>query len=178
MKKIRWGVIGAGGIADRRTIPGMMLAQNAELVAVMDKVPAAAKAVGEKYNVPYYSDEEEMLKATSAEAVYISTPVFCHYKQAMLALSYGKHVFLEKPIGLDGKESRRLVEAFKAADKQLSIGYMMKYHTLHEKAKELIKAVAQAAENIDEQQATRLQGVIQGYAMAIKDQKHEEEKAS
>ena len=36
MKKLRWGVIGAGGIADRRTIPGMMLAENAELIAVMD----------------------------------------------------------------------------------------------------------------------------------------------
>ena len=36
MKKLRWGVIGAGGIADRRTIPGMMLAKNAELIAVMD----------------------------------------------------------------------------------------------------------------------------------------------
>lgn len=36
MKKIRWGVIGAGGIADRRTIPGMMLCGNAELVAVME----------------------------------------------------------------------------------------------------------------------------------------------
>ena len=29
MKKLRWGVIGAGGIADRRTIPGMMLAEKA-----------------------------------------------------------------------------------------------------------------------------------------------------
>ena len=35
-QKIRWGVIGAGGIADRRTIPGMMLCDNAELVAVME----------------------------------------------------------------------------------------------------------------------------------------------
>ena len=34
--KLRWGVIGAGGIADRRTIPGMMEAENAELVAVME----------------------------------------------------------------------------------------------------------------------------------------------
>ena len=30
-QKVRWGVIGAGGIADRRTIPGMMLCDNAEL---------------------------------------------------------------------------------------------------------------------------------------------------
>ena len=32
MQKVRWGVIGAGGIADRRTIPGMLLSNNTELV--------------------------------------------------------------------------------------------------------------------------------------------------
>ncbi|MBQ8339257.1 MAG: Gfo/Idh/MocA family oxidoreductase [Clostridia bacterium] len=135
---MKWCVIGAGGIADRRTIPALLTDKNNELVAVMDKNPAAAKATGEKYGVPYYTDEREMLSAVDATAVYISTPVFCHYEQAMLALSFGKHVFLEKPIGLDGKESRLLVEAFKKAGLQLSIGYMMKYHTLHEKAKALI----------------------------------------
>jgi hypothetical protein len=45
MRKVKWGVIGCGGIADRRTIPGMMLAENAELVAVMDANGAAAEAV-------------------------------------------------------------------------------------------------------------------------------------
>ena len=137
---MKWCVIGAGGIADRRTIPALLTDKSNELLAVMDKNPTAAKATGEKYGVPYYTDEREMLEATAADAVYISTPVFCHYKQAMLALSYGKHVFLEKPIGLNGKESRKLVEAFKHAGLQLSIGYMMKYHTLHEKAKEIVNA--------------------------------------
>ena len=33
MKKLRFGIIGAGGIADRRTLPGMMLATNVEVVA-------------------------------------------------------------------------------------------------------------------------------------------------
>ncbi|MBQ8351876.1 MAG: Gfo/Idh/MocA family oxidoreductase, partial [Clostridia bacterium] len=135
---MKWCVIGAGGIADRRTIPALLTDKKNELVAVMDKMPAVAKAVGEKYGVPYFSDEEEMLKAVSSDAVYISTPVFCHYRQALLALSYERHVFLEKPVGLDGKESRALVDAFKTAGKQLSIGYMMKYHSLHEKTKELI----------------------------------------
>ena len=44
MKKLRWGVIGAGGIADRRTIPGMMLAENAELIAVMEITPELAES--------------------------------------------------------------------------------------------------------------------------------------
>ena len=137
--QMKWCVIGAGGIADRRTIPALLTDPNNALVAVMDKNPASAKATGEKYGVPYFTDERSMLEATDTDAVYISTPVFCHYEQAMLALSFGKHVFLEKPVCLDGKQSRLLLNAFRAAGKQLSIGYMMKYHSLHEKAKTLIK---------------------------------------
>ena len=38
-QKIRWSVIGAGGIADRRTIPAIMKDEGSELVAVMDRVP-------------------------------------------------------------------------------------------------------------------------------------------
>ena len=46
--KMTWCVIGAGGIADRRTIPALLTDPNNELVAVMDKSPVAAKATGEK----------------------------------------------------------------------------------------------------------------------------------
>ena len=78
---IKWCVIGAGGIADRRTIPALKKDENSTLVAVMDRVPEVAKAVGEKYGVPYFSDEKEMLSTVDCDAVYIGTPVFCHKPQ-------------------------------------------------------------------------------------------------
>jgi predicted dehydrogenase len=81
-----------------------------------------------------------MLETVDCDAVYIGTPVSCHFEQAMMALSFGKHVFVEKPVALTAKESRELVNSFKKAGKQITIGYMMKYHNLHEKAKEIIKA--------------------------------------
>ena len=59
MKKVRWGVLGAGGIADRRTLPGMMLAENAELIAVMEINEELAEKLRAKYNAKraYTSDE-------------------------------------------------------------------------------------------------------------------------
>ena len=51
--KIKWGVIGCGGIADRRTLPGMMLAKNAELVAVMEVNMELSEKLREKYNEFY-----------------------------------------------------------------------------------------------------------------------------
>ncbi len=137
--KTRWCIIGAGGIADRRTIPAILTDPENELVAVMDKMPDTAKRIGEKYGVKYYTDEKDMLSENHCDAVYIGTPTCCHYDQAMTALSYGANVFLEKPIAMTGEEGKALVAAFKKAGKLIFIGYMMKYHNLHKKAKKTIK---------------------------------------
>ncbi len=136
--KIRWCVIGAGGIADRRTIPALLTDENNELVAIMDKIEPVAKSIGEKYGVKYYTDEQVMLKENECDCVYISTPVVFHFDQAMLALSYNRSVFIEKPIGLDSEQGKKLLDAFKAKNVQLTVGYMMKYHNLNVKAKEII----------------------------------------
>ncbi len=136
---IKWCVIGAGGIADRRTIPAIISDPNCKLVALMEKVESLSKSLGEKYNVPAFTDAEEMLKNCDCDAVYIGSPVFCHYEQAMLALKYGKHVFIEKPIALNSKQGEEIVNAFKKAGKLIFVGYMMKYHNLHEKARQIVK---------------------------------------
>ena len=135
---IRWCIIGAGGIAERRVIPALKEDESNVLAAVMDRVPEVARAVGEKYGVPYFTSEEEMLASVSADAVYIGTPVFCHKAQMEIALAHGLHVFVEKPITMNAREGREILEKFKARGKQLTVGYMMKYHELHEKARELI----------------------------------------
>lgn len=139
MNKIRWCVIGAGGIADRRTIPALLSDANNELVAVMDKAEVMAEKIGAKYGVKYYTDEEQMLRENECDCVYVSTPVMCHYDQAMLALKYGRHVFLEKPLGFNGEQAKQILDAFKKENKQLSIGYMMKYHNLNVMAKEMVE---------------------------------------
>lgn len=135
---IKWCVIGAGGIADRRTIPALLEDKDNVLVALMEKNEAVGEAVSKKYGVKCYNDEEEMLKNEDCDCVYIGTPVFCHYDQAMLALKYGKHVFIEKPIALNAEQGKKMLDAFKKANKQLFIGYMMKYHNLHESAKKIV----------------------------------------
>ncbi|MCQ2386904.1 MAG: Gfo/Idh/MocA family oxidoreductase [Clostridia bacterium] len=139
MKKTKWCIIGAGGIADRRTIPAILQDKNNEIVALMDKVKPVAEKLGEKYGVKAYTNEEKMLKENECDAVYVSTPVMCHYDQAMLVLKYGRNLFIEKPVGFDSKQGEKIVNAFKKAGKQISIGYMMKYHNLHVKARDMIK---------------------------------------
>ncbi|MEG2939311.1 MAG: Gfo/Idh/MocA family oxidoreductase, partial [Oscillospiraceae bacterium] len=99
MKKLRWGVIAAGGIADRRTIPGMMLANNAELIAVMEVNPEFAEKIRAKYNAKRaYDNVEALLADDEIDAVYIASPVNYHKAQAIAAAKAKKHILIEKPI--------------------------------------------------------------------------------
>lgn len=137
---MKWCIIGSGGIADRRTIPALLKDKENELVAVMDRVAPVAQKVGEKYGVPYFTCEKEMLQSVECDAVYIGTPVGCHVEQALTALGFGKHVFMEKPVALNAKDGKYILDEFKKAGKQLTIGYMMKHHNLHEKAREIVES--------------------------------------
>ncbi len=129
-------------ISENRIIPALLSLDSAELVAVMDKNPTVAARIGEKFGIPHFLTEEEMYKSVECDAVYIATPVFAHKEQALNALSHSKHVFLEKPVAPTAEDARELVEAFRAAGKQLSIGYMMKFHNLHTRAKEMLASGA------------------------------------
>ena len=139
--KIKWGVIGCGGIADRRTIPGMMFAENAELVAVMDANLQAAERVKEKYNAQYAFDNiEELLAIDEIQAVYIASPVFCHKEQAFAAAKAKKHILLEKPMALTSEESKEIAAFCKEQGVKLGVGLMMRFHSYHQEMKKLVAA--------------------------------------
>ena len=139
MKKVKWGVIGCGGIADRRTLPGMMLADNAELIAVMDVNPDFANACKEKYGAKYaFTNEADLLAIDEIEAVYIASPVFCHKPQVFAAAAAKKHILCEKPLGLTIEESEEIVAECKKQGVKLGAGLMMRYHGYHQAMKALL----------------------------------------
>ncbi len=128
MKKLRWGVIGAGGIADRRTIPGMMLAENAELVAVMEINMELAEKCRAKWNCKRaYDSEAALLADPEIDAVYIATPVFLHARQAMAAADAGKHILIEKPLAATSEEGEKVIAYCEAKGVKIAAGLMMRF---------------------------------------------------
>ena len=127
---LRFGVIGAGGIADRRTIPGMMLSEKTELVAVMGPDFDRTEAIRKKYNAKRtYTSEEALLADPEVDAVYIASPVIKHAAQAMLAADYGKHILLEKPIAMTCEEGRRVLDYCTSKNVKVAAGLMMRFGT-------------------------------------------------
>ena len=128
MKKLRWGVIGAGGIADRRTIPGMMLAKNAELIAVMDINAEQVEKIRQKYGAKRgYTKEEDLLADPEVDAVYIATPIVLHAKQAKLAADYGKDILIEKPLAMTSDEGQEVIEYCESKGVKIAAGFMMRF---------------------------------------------------
>lgn len=138
--KLRWGIIGCGGIADRRTLPGMMLSKTSECYAVMDTNPDAANACKEKYGAKFATtDYNDILNCNEVDAVYIGSPVFCHKEQAMAAAKAKKHILIEKPVGFTADETLEISEFCKKQGVKLGIGFMMRFHSYHQAIKKLIE---------------------------------------
>ena len=138
--KVKWGVIGACGIADRRTIPeGIIPAKNAKLVALMDIDEERLEEIAKKYGkVRCYTKEKDLLKDKEIEAVYIATPTYLHHKQVLLAAKAKKHILLEKPIAMSLKEAEEIISICQENKVKLTLGYMMRYHSYHQKIKEML----------------------------------------
>lgn len=144
MRCTRWGVIGAGGIADRRMIPeGILAAENAELVALMDVDEQVRKNLAEKYpKATVYDSVGELVKHPGLDAVYIATPNDLHKEQALAAIGQKKHVLCEKPLAITSADAQEIVDAAKVAGVQVSCDYMMRYNGYHRKVRDLVASGA------------------------------------
>lgn len=127
MKRLKMGLIGAGGIAENRHIPVYQsLSDKVEITGVQDVNLVRAKEVAEKYAIPHvYENYLDMLK--HVDAVTICTPNKFHESIAVAALNQGVHVLCEKPMAMNAEEGKRMLEAAEANNKLLMIGYHYRF---------------------------------------------------
>jgi predicted dehydrogenase len=138
-QKIKWGVIGSGGIARRRTIPeGIISAQNAELVAVYDINAQVNKAVAGEFKAVCAETVEQLL-SSDIQSVYIATPAYLHCEQVLACAKAGKHILCEKPMGMTVKETQKMIEACKKAKVRLGTAFMMRFHSQHQAVLKMIQ---------------------------------------
>lgn len=124
-KKLGIGIIGSGGIAQNAHMPGYAAVPDlCEIVAVADSNPETARAAAEKFNVPHvFEDYRELLAMPEIDAVSVCTPNYLHYEPTLLAFAAGKHVLCEKPIAMNAREAKEMVEAGHKAGKKFMVGY-------------------------------------------------------
>ena len=140
-KKIKWGVIGCGGIAARRTIPEFKkMVSNAEIVSVMDINEDRAEEVANQFEIPHFCATEKELLAQNIDAVYIATPQNIHCSQTIQAAQAGKHVLCEKPIAISVDEVERMRSACAEAGVKFMLAWCMRQNVYNKKARELVQS--------------------------------------
>lgn len=138
--RIRWGVLGSGGIARRRTIPeGLLVACNATLVSVCGADSRRNSEVAREFGVEAADSLEAMLDS-GIDAVYIGTPPDGHLDQVRRCAEAGKHVLCEKPLGRTVDEAERMVACCAQRRVTLGTAFMMRFHAQHLAAWEIVRA--------------------------------------
>lgn len=138
-RKIKWGVIGSGGIARRRTIPeGISKANNAALSVVFDINAQVNSEVAKKFGAKQTMSIGSLLR-TDVDAVYIATPAHLHAEQVRACAEAEKHVLCEKPLGMTVAEAEEMIEICEQRGVKLGCAFMMRFVTQHQHALRLIK---------------------------------------
>ena len=115
---LRWGILGAGGIA-KQQVSDMKL-HGFDIAAVAARDVAKARAWADEMGVPTaYGSYEELAADPDIDAIYVATIHPTHAESARIALEGGKHVLVEKPFTIDAAQARSIVEL--AASKNLVV---------------------------------------------------------
>lgn len=108
-KKIRWGILGPGGIA-HKFAAGLKVIPDAEIVAVGSRDRQRADAFADTFNVLYRHDSYgELVNNPEVDVVYVATPHPFHKACAILCLEAGKAVLCEKPFTVDAEQAEALI---------------------------------------------------------------------
>ncbi len=121
MRKPRWkvGLLGAGYICNVHA-KALKCRSDIELVAICDHARDKAEAASVKFGIPQvFSSLDDMLN-TDVDVVHVLLPPDKHIDATRRLLESGRHVFLEKPMGLDSAECQALVNL--ATQKGLKLG--------------------------------------------------------
>lgn len=109
MKKIKWGIVGPGNIANKFA-KAVKNVEGAELVAVASRSEERGKEFASKYDIPNIYSSYDKMACSDVDAVYISTPHPFHKPCAELFLNAGKHVLCEKPVCVNSEDAITLKE--------------------------------------------------------------------
>lgn len=136
MEKLRWGFIGAGGIAKRALYPAISKSNVGEIYAVASRDKTKALTISP--NGIVYTSYDELLADPKVEAVYISLPNSLHLPLAIKAMRAGKHVLCEKPLGMNAEEVAEAIAVSKETDRIFVEASWNRWHPRSQRIREVV----------------------------------------
>jgi predicted dehydrogenase len=137
--KARVGLIGTGWWATYTHLPALAARTDVSLVALADCVPERLQRTAEHFRIRRtYPDARSLLEHEQVDGVVVATSHAAHFEAAEVALEYGCHVLLEKPMTLDTRDARKLVELADQRGREIVMSYPWNYTPHVLRARELL----------------------------------------
>ena len=141
--KISVGLIGSGGRGsyDAKYVHADPRARVTALCDVFDdRLEESARTIGTQ-NPKTYKDFEKLLASPDIDAIIIATPPFEHPRMFEAAVEAKKHIYCEKPMGVDFPGVQRALRAARKADKSktISVGFQQRYGPVYLEAFKRLK---------------------------------------
>jgi predicted dehydrogenase len=138
---IRYGIAGFGLHAVKRLMPGFRQAHDCCVSALSRRSLDKARESAAEFKIPHAFDSLQALCACpEVDAVFIATPNACHLQDVLTAVSAGKPVLCEKPMGMNAAECRQMVEAARQAGVLLGVAQVFRFEDSTARLREQIAA--------------------------------------
>ena len=136
---VNWGVVGLGRIA-WVFCNALRFSKRGRVQAVASRRPERASAFRQAFSIPTAHDSYEALLADdSVHAVYVANVTPGHLELAIRAVEAGKHILVEKPMGINHRETALMVAAARARDVFLMEALMYRCHPQMKRLASLIQ---------------------------------------
>ena len=136
--KLKWGLVGYGDLADKRSAAALQAAAGSELIGVWGRQAERLRQFAAKHRIPCVHDSLPSLLASGIDAVYICTPADSHAEYARAAIAAGKHVLVEKPMAAELPDCEAMVKSARAKGLTLGVAYYRRAYPKMLKIRELI----------------------------------------
>ena len=138
---LNWLLVGTGDIARKRVAPALAKTKGSRLHAVCDLVGERARDIANAFDAErVHTDFDEALDDPDVDAVYVATPVDLHVPMALKALDAGKHVLVEKPLGVTGDDAAKAADAESNTDRVTGCAYFRRLYPGYRMIRDMLDA--------------------------------------
>jgi glucose-fructose oxidoreductase len=145
-KKDKLGIalVGLGYYSTDLLAPALQQTANCYLAGIVTGVPNKAEIWKAKYNIPAknvynYDNFDSIADNPDIDVVYVVLPPSMHAEYTIRAAKAGKHVWCEKPMAMTVEECQSMIDACKANNVSLSIGYRCQHEPNTQAFQKIVK---------------------------------------
>jgi len=137
---LNWLLVGTGDIARKRVAPALAETAGSRLFAVCDLVGERANDIAAEFGADkIYTDFDTALADSETDAVYVATPVDLHVPMAIKAIEAGKHVLVEKPLGISYINAEKAVIAESHTECATGCAYFRRFYPGYRMLKDMLQ---------------------------------------